>query len=281
MALDRHADIACIGSGALARALAGGALTAGRTVLGIASRSDTSALAEELNLPTFTHHDALRADVVFLCVPDGAVAEVCGSLPWRSGQLAVHAAGALELDVLAQAADAGAHVGSLHPVMVLHRGSGGPDVLRGATATIEGDAAAESWLTAFGEDLGLRPVTIEPGQRPLYHLSAALTGGLLTGLLADAASLWTALGHDAAAGAAALGPMVQQAGRMLEAHGADGVVMGPAARGDVGTIQRHIDAIKAQAPQLLPMYRELVRSSMRNSNLDHATQQVIEATLAS
>lgn len=284
MALDRHADIACIGSGAVAEALAGGALAAGRRVVAIGTRSNTSTLADALGISACSHQDAAQADVVVLCVPDGAIAEVCSALPWRKDQLVVHTAGALGLDVLSPAADAGAHVGSLHPIMVLHRSiptASGGEALRGATASIDGDAEAHAWLTAIAGDLGMHTVTIEADQRPLYHLSAALTGGLLTGLLADATQLWTAIGHDAATGAAALGPMVQQAGCMLEARGADGIVMGPAARGDVGTITRHLEAITQAAPHMLPLYRELVRSCMRHADLTAAQRQAINDALDS
>lgn len=282
MALDQHADIACIGSGAVAEALAHGALTAGRRLVAIGTRSANSTLADALGISACSHQDAAHADVVLLCVPDGAIAEVCSALPWRKGQLVVHTAGALGLDVLSPATDAGAHAGSLHPIMVLHRSSPiapESDVLRGATASVDGDAEARAWLTAFASDLGMHTVTIEPDQRPLYHLSAALTGGLLTGLLADAAQLWTALGHDAATGAAALGPMVQQAGRMLETRGADGIVMGPAARGDTDTIKRHLEALKTTAPHMLPLYRELVRSCMRHADLTAAQRQALDNTL--
>jgi len=281
MALDQHADIACIGTGAVAEALAGGALAAGRRVVAIGTRSNTSTLADALGISACNHQDAAQADVVVLCVPDGAIAEVCSTLPWRKDQLVVHTAGALGLDILSPAADAGAHVGSLHPIMVLHRNGKGHEPLRGATASIDGDAEAHAWLTALASDLGMNTVTIEADQRPLYHLSAALTGGLLTGLLADAAQLWTAIGHDATTGAAALGPMVQQAGCMLEARGADGIVMGPAARGDVGTITCHLEAIKQAAPHMLPLYRELVRSCMRHADLTATQRQAIDDALDS
>ena len=272
MGLDHDASIACIGHGALATALARCTTAAGRTICCIGARTGTSHLADALDRPCVTPAAAAKADVVLLCVPDDALADVCAAHPWRAGQLVVHGAGALGLDVLAPAAKAGAHVGSLHPVMVLHAHDDGNDVLRGVTCSIDGDETARGWLTAFATDLGMRPVHVAPEERVRYHASAALVGGLLSGLLADASSLWDGMA-GAGPGHMALGPMVEQAGR----HCADGSgVMGPVARGDVATIEAHVALLRAEAPHLLDLHAALVRSCLRHVDLADDTAAAIE-----
>ncbi len=279
MTLDHHASIAIIGTGAVGGALAEGALSCGRNLIALCSPSGSTSLAHRLKVPAVPMSQAAQAQVVLLCVPDSAIAAVCNTLDLHAGQLVVHASGALGLDVLQWASTAGAHTGSLHPLMVLTRSGRGAQAFQGATATIAGDDTAQTWLRSFADDLGLRTIQIDDAHRALYHLSAALVGGLMTGLLAEAADLWTHLGYDAATGAAALGPMVQEAGRNLADLGKGDVVMGPAARGDTETIAAHIDVLNRTSPQLLALYRELVRSCLRQGSLPPDTQAAVEASL--
>ena len=63
---------------------------------------------------------------------------------------------------------------------------------------------------------------------------------------------------DRETGARAMGRMVQEAGRNLERLGVPHAVMGPAVRGDTGTIEEHLRVLAINAPQLVPLYRDLV-----------------------
>jgi predicted short-subunit dehydrogenase-like oxidoreductase (DUF2520 family) len=256
------ATIAIVGAGAMGSAIAMGAHRAGRNVTALASRHHDRArgLAKELGAVLVTEAADIieHADVILLCVPDDAIAAVAGTLKEVTDKLIVHTAGAKGLTVLDVAAARGACTGSLHPVMVVAAGGRGHEALQGATAAIDGNDPACVWLTAFARDLQMEPVTIPAEHRALYHLSAAMVGGLMTGLLASAVDLWGVLGLDRSTAATAMGRMVQEAGRNLERLGVPEAVMGPAIRGDVGTIEQHLQVLAIEAPQLVPLYRVLV-----------------------
>lgn len=256
------ATIAIVGAGAMGSAIAMGAHRAGRNVTALASRHHDRArgLAKELGAVLVTEAADIieHADVILLCVPDDAIAAVAGTLKEVTDKLIVHTAGAKGLTVLDVAAARGACTGSLHPVMVVAAGGRGHEALQGATAAIDGNDPACVWLTAFARDLQMEPVTIPAEHRALYHLSAAMVGGLMTGLLASAVDLWGVLGLDRSTAATAMGRMVQESGRNLERLGVPEAVMGPAIRGDVGTIEQHLQVLAIEAPQLVPLYRVLV-----------------------
>jgi predicted short-subunit dehydrogenase-like oxidoreductase (DUF2520 family) len=199
-----------------------------------------------------------HADVIMLCVPDDAIAPVAATLRDVGGALVAHTSGAKGLAVLDVAAGRGAHTGSLHPVMVLAAGGREHDALRGATVAVDGREPAKEWLNSFAEDLHMEPISVPSEHRALYHLSAAMVGGLMTGLLASAVDLWAVLGLDRETGATAMGRMVQEAGRNLERLGVPEAVMGPAVRGDAGTIEQHLSVLAVEAPHLVPLYRVLV-----------------------
>ncbi len=243
-------------------AIAKGAQAAGRSVTAVASRHPERAagLAEELGavLVGDAAEASDHADVIMLCVPDDAIAPVATTLRNVGNKLVVHTAGAKGLVVLDVAAGRGAHTGSLHPVMVVAAGGREHKALCGATVAIDGGDVARNWLTSFARDLHMEPVSIPAEHRALYHLSAAMVGGLMTGLLASAVDLWAVLGLDRKTGATAMGRMVQEAGRNLERLGIPEAVMGPAVRGDAGTIEQHLRVLAVEAPHLVPLYRVLV-----------------------
>jgi predicted short-subunit dehydrogenase-like oxidoreductase (DUF2520 family) len=256
------ATIAIVGAGAMGSAIAMGAHRAGRNVTALASRHHdrVRGLAKELGAVLVTEAADIieHADVILLCVPDDAIAAVAGTLKEVTDKLIVHTAGAKGLTVLDVAAARGACTGSLHPVMVVAAGGRGHEALQGATAAIDGNDPACAWLTDFARDLQMEPVTIPAEHRALYHLSAAMVGGLMTGLLASAVDLWGVLGLDRSPAAPAMGRLVQEAGRNLERLGVPEAVMGPAIRGDAGTIEQHLQVLAIEAPQLVPLYRVLV-----------------------
>lgn len=260
--IDATATIAIVGAGAMGTAIARGAHAAGRRVTAIASRhlDRAAVLAEQLDavLVDEAADTAAHADVIMLCVPDDAITPVAGTLRDVGDKIVAHTAGAKGLVVLDVAAGRGAHTGSLHPVMVVAAGGRAHEALRGATAAVDGTDVARAWLTSFADDLQMEPVHIPAEHRALYHLSAAMVGGLMTGLLASAVDLWAVLGLDRETGATAMGRMVQEAGRNLERLGVPEAVMGPAVRGDAGTIEQHLQVLAIEAPHLVPLYRVLV-----------------------
>jgi predicted short-subunit dehydrogenase-like oxidoreductase (DUF2520 family) len=48
----------------------------------------------------------------------------------------------------------------------------------------------------------------------------------------------------------------------MENVGLPHCLTGPFSRGDLGTIEKHMAALKKQAPQFLPLYRELGRHTI-------------------
>jgi predicted short-subunit dehydrogenase-like oxidoreductase (DUF2520 family) len=135
----------------------------------------------------------------------------------------------------------------LHPLQsfVLSRG---PEQLNGAYAAVsaEGGEAREVgfWLA---RELGLEPFQLDDSERALYHAGAVVAASYLVTLHRAAADLVEAAG----APPEALIPLMR---RVIEN---DFELTGPAARGDWGTVEAHLEAIRERLPQLEPLYRAL------------------------
>ncbi len=138
----------------------------------------------------------------------------------------------------------------------------GSKSIRGITFGIEGGADMRDFLSGMASDLGANPIFVRAEDKPLYHLTGVMMGGLLTTLGAATATLWEELGYTRADGIRALMPMMRQVSVNLASSGLPGAVAGPYARGDVGTVRKHLEALSERAPDVLPLYCELALAGL-------------------
>ncbi|MDQ4081553.1 MAG: DUF2520 domain-containing protein [Actinomycetota bacterium] len=205
-----------------------------------------AALAARLTerLPTRTtgrELDCGEADLVLLCVPDRAIAEVAAAIP--VGPWLAHTSGATTLDALAPHR----RRFSLHPLQTFTLARG-PEQLDGAWAAVTGDDEA-ALAAGYGLARLLRLTAFELADedRPLYHAGATVAASLHVTLHDAAAELLDAAG----APAEALVPLMR---RTID-NGFERT--GPHVRGDLETIERHLAEIRERLPHLEPLYQTL------------------------
>ena len=186
------------------------------------------------------------ADLIVLCVPDGAIATVAGAIapgPWIA-----HTSGATGLAALAP------HTRrlSLHPLQTFTRARGA-EQLDGAFAAITAESpAALAVARELASLLGLKPFTLADADRAAYHAGAAIASNYLVALHRAASLLLTTAG----APPEALVPLM----RGTIDNGFE--LTGPIARGDWATVDRHVGAIRERTPELEPLYRVLADATV-------------------
>ena len=196
--------------------------------------------------------DPTDPELVLLCVPDRAIAEVAAELP--VGPWVAHVSGATPLGAL----DPHARRFSLHPLQSFskERGTEQLDGVWGAVSAETDDARAVGrWLA---ETLGLRPFDLDDDKRAAYHAGAAVASNYLVTLRAAAQSLLEAAG----APREALDPLI----RGVMDSGFE--LTGPIARGDWETVERHLDVIRAERPELEELYLVLAEATARYAGRD-------------
>ena len=210
---------------------------AGRVGTALAAR-----LGESVPTRTTTRElDVGDADLVVMCVPDRAIAEVAQAI--EPGPWIAHTSGARSISEL----DPHERRFSLHPLQTMSADHG-PEQLDGAWAaatadTPEGLAVAHE----LARLLQLRAFDIEDADRPLYHAAAAFSSAFVVTMHDVASELMTAAGGPPDA----LEPLML---RTIE-HGFRHT--GPLVRGDWETVNSHLETIAARRPDLLPLYRAL------------------------
>lgn len=207
---------------------------------------------------------------LIFCVPDDALRDAASQWaralapgrraspsggPARGGEapVALHTSGVHGADALEPLRDAGRALASWHPLTALS----GPraDAFGGVTFAVEGDGAAARRARALAGAVGGRPLRLEPGASARYHAAAVFASNYVVACLAVAARELTA----ATGGEGSLDdllPLARAAVDNLSGEDpADGAT-GPIARGDTGTVRRHLRAL---GPESAGLYRRLAR----------------------
>ncbi|MEM9596244.1 MAG: DUF2520 domain-containing protein [Acidobacteriota bacterium] len=210
---------------------------------------------------TFSSADC---DVLLLTVADpdlGSVAEALAARP--QAPVALHASGHFDAEALAPLRAAGCSVGSLHPLKAF--ADIAPEPPAGLLFGIDGDDAAREMAAAWALAFGGRPHEVSGQRRVLYHLAASLAAGGVATVLA----LVERLVHDTDLPPPLLGSYLDLARGAIDAlgdaHGDEeplvDAVTGPAARGDLPTLERQRRALLEVAPDLEPMVEGLMATT--------------------
>lgn len=282
--------ITLIGAGNLAGTLATSLHKAGFVIEQIVSRATGASLrrakrlAAEVNASAiFLGRDLSRinidADVVWFCVPDGAIADVAKSLAtaidW-TGKVALHSSGALTSDELSALRRRGAAVGSAHPLMTFVRGS--KPVLAGVPFAIEGDRRAVQAARAIVKSLGAESYSIRAKDKAAYHAWGTFASPLFMALLATSEQVALCAGVKRSAARQRMLPILKQTLANYEALGAAGAFSGPIVRADAGTVKQHLTAMR-DIPLAQQVYVALARAAL--AYLPSKNRKMVEKVLKS
>jgi predicted short-subunit dehydrogenase-like oxidoreductase (DUF2520 family) len=284
----RDNKIGLIGAGRVASVLAPALQRSGYTIHALASRSPASAsrlsalLTGRAQVCAHAQNVANACDLVFIATPDDAIAQVAAQVQWRKGQAVVHTSGALTTDTLDPVRQAGGLAGAFHPLQTF--AAAGHGQLGGVTVAIEADGELGQRLERMAFDLGCRPIWIRPEDRALYHVAGVLASNYVVALVNAAAGLLEGQGLPRRRALEALLPLLRGAIENLDQRGAPGALTGPVARGDLGTIARHLDVLARRAPELSAAYRELgllaLPIAKERGSFDHLTAKRLQDLLS-
>jgi len=124
--------------------------------------------------------------------------------------------------------------------------------------------------------LHLKPVILLNHNQALYHAAASFAGNLPTALIAEAMTLLKEAGIDENLARKSLAKLLRTTANAIEQYPLSQALTGPIARGDVQTIQKHLDALeelpdasikilyRLLSQKLLPLTNHSKKDEMRN-----------------
>lgn len=278
-----------IGAGTVGTALAVRLSSKGYRIAGVSSRSQSSAdnLAKMINgCRAFTSNQdvADTAELVFITTPDGAISSVASGIRWHSGQSAVHCSGADSTDVLEAARKSGANIGAFHPLQTFASVSQAIENIPGSTFALEAEPPLLDILKDLAKALDGNSIKLEAGDKVVYHAAAVIACNYLVTLVKLATDLWQTFGISTQQATQALLPLLRGTINNIDTVGIPRCLTGPIARGDTGTVSKHLVALQKVAPTVLSAYRELglhtIPIALGKGRINQQQAQELQAILA-
>lgn len=255
--------LALVGPGRAGTAIAVALVARGWTAVGVTGRDPERAatLAARLGAPVRPITEVAHgAALVVVATPDAAIADATVALlpGLEEGAHVVHLAGARGLEAFGTALDVTRswHFGALHPLQTLS-GDDGAARLAGAYAAVEGPPA----IAEIAREIGMVPFRVDPDHRERYHAAAAVASNHLVALAGQVERLAAA----ADVPFEAFLPLMRASLDAVAAMGPQAALTGPVARGDVATVEAHLDALD---PDERSAYRALAREALRLAGHD-------------
>jgi predicted short-subunit dehydrogenase-like oxidoreductase (DUF2520 family) len=236
-------------------------------------------LAERVHPRRRSPRATLDARVLWLCVPDAAIASTAEWIVAQRGdlrgQVVVHSSGALDRSMLAVAERAGARTASVHPMMSFPTRR--VVALKGTRFGVEAaDEATRKPLFELVRRLEGRPFAINGRGKAMYHAGAMFGSPLLVATLAAGVRAMKEAGIPKREALALLGPMAAATVANVQKQGIERSFSGPLARGDAATLKVHREALEKH-PLVAHVYESLAR--LAAEDLPSANRAAIQAAL--
>jgi predicted short-subunit dehydrogenase-like oxidoreductase (DUF2520 family) len=276
---DNISPVALIGPGRIGQALGKLLSDAGVRIAWIAARRPSAARAavrfigsgRAVTLASSGIADLKTARILLLTTSDSGLPGVAQFLAaqradWK-GRVVLHTSGAWpaggESSVLQPFRSRGASAASLHPLQTVPSREAGVRNLVGCFWAVEGDPQALRLARRWVRLLRGHALTIAPQRKAAYHAAAVIACAGVVTLMESAERLMNLSGVERSQARKMLAGFVSETAANFGRLGGPRSLTGPASRGDWATIRKHQAALRSEAPDLLPLYRELLRSMLK------------------
>jgi len=302
--LSLNSPIMVLGAGRLGAHLAYHLLHCGVTDFALWNRSPLTALRraslQQLGLSSkqllqgrLPRPQLSRTRLLLLTVADDALETMAQRLAHEvhlpAGCTVLHCSGALTSESLHTLHEQQITTGSAHPLQSFS-GRPRPDALMGCWLALEGASQAIADGAVIAQWLGCRTVQLSCEGKVHYHTAAVIASNLLIALASRAVDEMMVatdphLNRDECL--ELLLPLIEGTVNNLGAVGLPAALTGPVSRGDIGVVQRHLQAIAAHWPEQgscsqVEVYRALSLTALdlaRNQGLPEKEANDLEKLL--
>jgi predicted short-subunit dehydrogenase-like oxidoreductase (DUF2520 family) len=224
------------------------------------------------------------AEVFLISPPDDQVGESCRALAvsglLRSGDVVFHCSGALPSADLISAKEAGACIGSVHPIKSFASPAESVETFSGTFCGMEGDDQALEILRPAFEAIGGKTMVINPQFKTIYHTAAVMACNYLTSLIEIGAQTYLKAGLDRQTAMQVMEPIVRGTVDNIFASGTTRALTGPIARGDHSVVAKQLAALSDWNPRFGNLYRDLGATALELSRLQGTASPDSLAALA-
>lgn len=223
------------------------------------------------------------AELVLIATPDDAISGVAAELAAERAisrdQVVLHLSGLLDRKALLALEESGAGCGSFHPLQSVAEPATAAERLKGAFVGIEGDERALIAAERLANTLRMVPVRIPAEAKPAYHAGAAFVANYTVALVGVAERLARSAGVSPEIAARIYLPLLGGAVANLTSLGPAGSLTGAVRRGDVQTIQSHLQALSPEDRKLYRIVGHAAVALAREAGLSDSAANQVDAVL--
>jgi predicted short-subunit dehydrogenase-like oxidoreductase (DUF2520 family) len=223
------------------------------------------------------------AELILLATPDDAIAGVAAELAAERAvsrdQVVLHLSGLLDRTALLPLEETGAGLGSFHPLQSVAEPATAAERLKGAYVGVEGDERALIAAERLANTLRLVPVRIPAAAKPAYHAGAAFVANYTVALVGVAERLARSAGVPDEIASRIYLPLLGGAVANLTSLGPAASLTGAVRRGDVETLQAHLDALSGEDRKLYKTVAQAAVALAREAGLSAEAAARVDAIL--
>ena len=189
--------------------------------------------------------------MILFTVPDSCIAKVWEEAkPFASGKLIGHCSGLYSSQIFSDAGSNHCHACSIHPLFAVSSKEHSWKELSEVLFTIEGDAVCLHVLETIFHSMGNHTRTISAENKIKYHAAAAVSSNYMTALFAMAEELFLECGFKEEEARKELYKLAKGNLDHILAQGCAESLTGPLERGDLETIEKHLDALDPEKKEV-------------------------------
>ncbi len=182
----------------------------------------------------------ISSKIVMVAVPDDQIGRVWEEIKGKEleGKLVFHTSGTLSSKVFKGAEKYGVRVASLHPMMTFSDRMTEIQRMREMTIALEGECRE---LEEIIKMLGNNYFKVAAKTKVRYHLGGVYACNLLLPMVSRGIENLMMCGLKEGEAKTVLMPLIEKTIDNIKLKGVKGAVSGPLERGDIGTIEKHLE----------------------------------------
>jgi predicted short-subunit dehydrogenase-like oxidoreductase (DUF2520 family) len=249
-------SVSIIGVGRVGGALALALCEKGYRIENLISRNTENArkiagqISSSPEIKTLENFKITSEEIIFIAVQDSEIKNVVEKFtqnPPKSETFFFHTSGSLSSEVLSSLKDKNCKTGSIHPLVSISDSFIGVKRFKDSYFCVEGDSEAVKIAEKIVKDLGGKSFSIETKYKTLYHASAVTACGHFAALINTAAEMLETCGIKKSEAKKILMPLVKSTFENMEEQSFAEALTGTFARGDLETLEKHIETLKENA----------------------------------
>lgn len=241
----------------------------GINILGYFSRTFENAekSASLTSSKSFTELETLVNDSQFIWITTNDdeienVANQIASLNISEIKTFIHASGLKTSDSLISLKKQGHKVCSIHPLLAFSEINQAVKMLKETTFFFEGEEVDLLKIKQIFESKNLKIAEIKKEQKAVYHAGACMISNYLVTLVHASNQIFNFVGIPNVTLNPATKVLIESVLKNLDGKENKDALTGPIKRGDRETVQKHIEILKNNLPELTDLYKILAKETM-------------------